>query len=256
MITFYDCATAPSPRRARILLAEKGVAHQTVQVDLRSGEQLGDAYRRINPQCTVPALRTDDGAMLTDNAAITAYLEAQYADPPLLGVTPREKGEIASWNWRVEFEGLLAIAEAMRNSSPAMANRALAGPANYAQIPEFAARSGALSTLRHAQRAPPWPGLSPPAASARSQRPPSWRWFRRGQVARRVASTVILRWRAPWRSGRRWRCSARRDWRFVALLFAAPAGGAGRGAPTLESLAAAAAGAVIASPARLAQQPA
>ena len=61
-------------------------------------------------------------------------------DPPLLGVTPREKAEIASWNWRVEFEGLLAIAEAMRNSSPAMANRALAGPANYAQIPELAQR--------------------------------------------------------------------------------------------------------------------
>jgi len=140
MITLFDCATAPSPRRARILLAEKGVAHQTVQVDLRSGEQLGEAYRRINPQCTVPALRTDDGAMLTDNAAIAAYLEAQYPDPPLLGVTPREKAEIASWNWRVEFEGLLAIAEAMRNSAPAMANRALAGPANYAQIPELAQR--------------------------------------------------------------------------------------------------------------------
>ena len=140
MITLYDCATAPSPRRARILLAEKGVAHQTVQVDLRSGEQLGEAYRRVNPQCTVPALRTDDSAVLTDNAAITAYLEAQYPDPPLLGVTAREKAEIASWNWRVEFEGLLAIAEAMRNSSPAMANRALAGPANYAQIPELAQR--------------------------------------------------------------------------------------------------------------------
>jgi glutathione S-transferase len=140
MITLYDCSTAPSPRRARILLAEKGVAHQTVQVDLRSGEQLGDAYRRINPQCTVPALCTDDGAILTDNAAIAAYLEAQYPDPPLLGVTPREKAEIASWNWRVEFEGLLAMAEAMRNSAPAMANRALAGPANYAQIPELAQR--------------------------------------------------------------------------------------------------------------------
>ena len=140
MITLYDCATAPSPRRARILLAEKGVAHQTVQVDLRGGEQLGEAYRRINPQCTVPALRTDDGAILTDNAAITAYVEAQYPDPPLLGVTPREKAEIASWNWRVEFEGLLAIAEAMRNTSPALANRALAGPANYAQIPELGKR--------------------------------------------------------------------------------------------------------------------
>ena len=143
MITLYDCATAPSPRRARILLAEKGLAHETVQVDLRNNEQLGDAFRMINPQCTVPVLRTDDGLVLTDNAAITAYLEARYPEPPVLGSTPQEKAEIASWNWRVEFEGLLAIAEAMRNRAPAMAERALAGPVNYAQIPELAERGQA-----------------------------------------------------------------------------------------------------------------
>ena len=140
MITLYDCATAPSPRRARILLAEKGIAHETVQVDLRNGEQLGEAYRRINPQCTVPALRTDTGELLTDNAAITAYLEALRPDPPLLGRTPLQKAEIASWNWRIEFEGFLAIAEALRNGSPAMANRALPGPRDYPQIPELAQR--------------------------------------------------------------------------------------------------------------------
>jgi glutathione S-transferase len=139
-VTLYDCSTAPSPRRARILLAEKGVVHETVQVDLRSGEQLGDAFRQINPLCTVPVLRTDDGLTLTDNAAITAYLEARYPQPPLLGITPAEKADIASWQWRVEFEGLLAIAEAMRNGSPAMANRALPGPVDYAQIPQLAQR--------------------------------------------------------------------------------------------------------------------
>lgn len=140
MITLYDCSTAPSPRRARILLAEKGVPHETVQVDLRNREQLGDAYRRINPHCTVPALRIDDGPLLTDNAAITAYLEARYPQPPLLGTTPQEKAEVASWSWRIEFEGLMAIAEAMRNSAPAMANRALPGPVNYEQIPALAQR--------------------------------------------------------------------------------------------------------------------
>ena len=140
LLTLYDCATAPSPRRARILLAEKGVPHHTVQVDLRSGEQLSPAYRAINPQCTVPALRTEEGGLLTDNAAITAFVEARYPQPPLLGSTPEQKAEIASWNWRVEFEGLLAIAEALRNGSPAMANRALPGPVDYAQIPELAQR--------------------------------------------------------------------------------------------------------------------
>ena len=140
MITLYDCTSAPSPRRARILLAEKNVPYETVQVDLKNSEQLGDAYRKINPLCTVPALRTEDGAVLTDNAAITAYLEARYPEPPLLGTTPNEKAEIASWNWRVEFDGLMAVAEALRNSAPAMANRALPGPVDYQQIPELAQR--------------------------------------------------------------------------------------------------------------------
>jgi glutathione S-transferase len=143
MITLYDCATAPSPRRARILLAEKRVAHETVQVDLRNGEQLSDSYRHINPHCTVPTLLTEEGLTLTDNAAITAYVEARYPEPPLLGTTPAEKAEVASWHWRIEFEGLMAIAEALRNGSPAMANRALPGPVDYAQIPALAERGRA-----------------------------------------------------------------------------------------------------------------
>ena len=143
MITLYDCSTAPSPRRARILLAEKGVAHDTVQIDLRRREQLGDAFRAVNPLCTVPVLRTDEGLLLTDNAGIAAWLEASFPEPPLLGVTPAEKAEIASWNSRVEYDGMLAIAEAMRNSAPTMAERALAGPVNYAQIPELAERGRA-----------------------------------------------------------------------------------------------------------------
>lgn len=139
-ITLYDCTTAPSPRRARILLAEKGVAHATVNLDLAGGEQMGAAYRTINPLCTVPALQLEDGRVLSDNAAIAAYVEARFPEPPLLGTTPEDKAEIASWNWRAEFEGLWAIAEALRNSSPAMVNRALPGPVDYPQIPELAQR--------------------------------------------------------------------------------------------------------------------
>lgn len=140
MITLYDCSTAPSPRRARILLAEKGVAHATVNVDLARGEQFSDSFRALNPQCTVPALVLEDGLVLTDNAAIAAYTEARWPEPAMLGRSPAERAEVASWQWRVEFEGLMAVAEALRNGSPAMANRALPGPHNYEQIPALAER--------------------------------------------------------------------------------------------------------------------
>ena len=85
-------------------------------------------------------MHCDDGLLLTDNAAIAAYLEARFPEPALMGVTPAEKADIASWSWRVEFEGLLAIAEALRNSSPAMVDRALPGPHNYPQIAALAQR--------------------------------------------------------------------------------------------------------------------
>jgi glutathione S-transferase len=88
----------------------------------------------------VPALRLEDGSLLTDNAGIAAYVEARWPEPPLLGRHPLDQARIASWNWRVEFEGLMAIAEALRNSAPAMAGRALPGPVGYPQIPELAQR--------------------------------------------------------------------------------------------------------------------
>ena len=144
-LILYDCATAPSPRRARILLAEKGIPHETVQVDLRTGEQLSEAFRAINPLCTVPVLRTEDGLLLTDNAAIAAYVEAMYPQHRVLGISPAERAEVASWNWRMEFEGLMAVAEAFRNGNPAMANRALPGPQDFPQIPALAER-GVLRT--------------------------------------------------------------------------------------------------------------
>lgn len=143
MPILYDFPRAPSPRRARIVLAEKGIAHDTRIVDLAAGEHQSYAYRAVNPAMTVPALALDDGTVLTDNAGIAAWAEAFKPDPPLFGTSPADKAEIASWNSRAEHECLMAIAEAMRNSAAAMKDRALPGPVNYAQIPELAERGKA-----------------------------------------------------------------------------------------------------------------
>lgn len=137
---FYDCSTAPSPRRARIILHEKNAPHTTVNVDLGKGEQLRPEFRAINPGCTVPVLVLDDGTTLNENAGIAAYLEAAYPEPPLLGKSAAEKGLVAAWTAKVEFAGLHAIAEALRNSSPALKGRALPGADDLQQIPELAAR--------------------------------------------------------------------------------------------------------------------
>ncbi len=140
---FYDCSTAPNPRRARMFIAEKGLTIETRDISIARGEQLSPAFLAINPRATVPVLVTDEGDTLTENLGIAAYLEARFPNPPLLGATPSEKGAVAMWNATVEFHGGMPIAETLRNSNPHMKDRAIPGQANYAQIPELAERGRA-----------------------------------------------------------------------------------------------------------------
>lgn len=140
---FYDCSTAPNPRRARMLLAEKGLSPETREVSIAEGEQLGEEFRKVNPRCTVPVLVTDEGTVLTENLGIAAYLEAAFPEPPMMGRTPGEKGEVMTWTAICEWQGGLPIAEALRNGNPRMKDRAVTGPVNHAQIPELAERGHA-----------------------------------------------------------------------------------------------------------------
>lgn len=137
---FYDCSTAPSPRRVRIFLAEKGVNIPTVQVDLAGGEQLSESFRSINPDCTVPVLELDDGRRLSDVFAICQYLEFVYPDPPLMGRDPVETATVTQWNNKIEWQFLAPLADAFRNRAKGLQNRALPGPENYEQIPQLVER--------------------------------------------------------------------------------------------------------------------
>ena len=137
---FYDCTTAPSPRRVRIFLAEKGITIPTVQVDLRNNEQLTAEFRAINPDATVPSLELDDGTRINDAVGICVYFEALHPRPALMGETTEEKALVASWQRQVERNGFYAVIEAFRNATPGLKGRALPGPHDYEQIPALAER--------------------------------------------------------------------------------------------------------------------
>ncbi len=70
--------------RVRIALALKGLDYEYAPVNLLQGEQKSEAYLARNPLALVPALETDDGAVLTQSLAIIEYLEETYPDPSLL----------------------------------------------------------------------------------------------------------------------------------------------------------------------------
>ena len=136
----YDYEGAPSPRRVRIFIAEKGIEIPTVQVDLAAKAQHETEFDKVNRHRTVPVLELDDGSRLTNTAGIYAYLEALHPDPSLLGETPEEKGRIAECSWRIENEGYMAVAEAFRNKAKGFVDHALPGPVEYAQIPDLIER--------------------------------------------------------------------------------------------------------------------
>ncbi len=125
----YDSKLAPNPRRVRMFMAEKGVTCETVPVDIIKGENLDAAFLAVNPRGLVPTLVLDDGTVLDESVAICRYLEEIHPEPPLLGTDAVSKAQVEARQRHMEFDGLLAAAEAFRNSFPGFKHRGLTGNA-------------------------------------------------------------------------------------------------------------------------------
>lgn len=132
----YDAPWAPSPRRVRMFLAEKGLALPTERIDLRTDAQRSEAFLAINPRGCVPALLLDDGEVLTESSAICRYLEALNPDPPLFGGSDAlAVGRIESWTRLIEAEGYQAAVQVFRDGNPALAGRPL--PGHWPDLPQL-----------------------------------------------------------------------------------------------------------------------
>jgi glutathione S-transferase len=80
VITLYDAARCPYCARARIFLAEKGVPHEPVEIDL--SDRPAWLYEK-NPLGRVPVLE-EDTLVLPESVVIMEYLEERYPEPALL----------------------------------------------------------------------------------------------------------------------------------------------------------------------------
>ena len=139
----YTFDPAPNPRRLTLFMQYKGIEIETQQIDMMTAEQLGDDYRKINPDCTVPTLVLDDGTILTEVVGICTYLEATHGDKPLMGSTPLEQAQVISWDHKLFLTLMMPVAGMLRNRGEGFQDRALPGPLNIPQIPELIDR-GAL----------------------------------------------------------------------------------------------------------------
>ncbi len=137
----YDAVWAPSPRRVRVYLAEKGIEIERVMIDLRTNEQLSPSYLAINPRGAVPALELDSGEVIDESAAICRYFEASQPAPALFGDNPLDSARIESWTRRIESDGYTAAVYVLRNARDAFKDRGAPGKwPIIPQIPELATR--------------------------------------------------------------------------------------------------------------------
>lgn len=87
MITLYDAARCPYCARVRIVLAEKGIEYETVEIDL--DDRPAWIYEK-NSLGRVPVLE-EDTFVLAESAVIDEYLEERYPEPPLWPADPGER---------------------------------------------------------------------------------------------------------------------------------------------------------------------
>jgi glutathione S-transferase len=83
MMKLYDFLPCPFGQKIRIILAEKGLSYELVEVDLTQGEQRRPDFLRLNPFARVPVL-VDEETVVYDSTIIAEYLEDEYPEPPLL----------------------------------------------------------------------------------------------------------------------------------------------------------------------------
>ena len=90
----YDAARCPYCARARIVLAEKGLGYETVEIDL--SDRPAWIYAK-NPSGTVPVLEEDGGFVLPESLVIMEYLDERFPEPSLWPADPAERALGRLW---------------------------------------------------------------------------------------------------------------------------------------------------------------
>jgi glutathione S-transferase len=92
-LELYTYEACPYAQRSRIALAEKGVEHRLVEVDLSDRP---DWWAAVSPTGKVPLL-VDGETRIWESAVINQYLDERYPEPPLMPRDPGERARARIW---------------------------------------------------------------------------------------------------------------------------------------------------------------
>lgn len=90
----YDYLPSQNGYKIRLLLNHLGREYRTLTISIFEGEGQRPEYRAINPTGAVPAIRLDDGRVLSESNAILFYL-AEGTD--FLPVDPFDRAKVLQW---------------------------------------------------------------------------------------------------------------------------------------------------------------
>jgi glutathione S-transferase len=96
MLTLYDAARCPYCARVRIVLAEKDLEYEPIEIDL--ADRPAWIYEK-NSTGRVPVVE-EDGWLLPESAVIMEFLEERYPEPPLLAADPADRALARLWIFR------------------------------------------------------------------------------------------------------------------------------------------------------------
>jgi RNA polymerase-associated protein len=98
MLTLYDAARCPYCARVRIVLAEKAIEYEPIEIDL--SDRPAWIYEK-NATGRVPVVE-EDAWVLPESAVIMEYLEERYPEPRLLAADPADRALARLWIFRLD----------------------------------------------------------------------------------------------------------------------------------------------------------
>lgn len=140
VMTLFSSATDPESHRVRVVLAEKGITVEILDVaEAKQSEDLLD----LNPYNSVPTL-VDRELVLYDPRAIMEYLDERFPHPPLMPVDPvsRARTRLALYRIEKDWYDLVPALESRTEKTVSKARKMLrdsltAGAEVFAAKPYF-----------------------------------------------------------------------------------------------------------------------
>lgn len=143
VMTLFSAPTDPWSHRARLVLAEKGIAIDIVSVD---AAKLPEDLLDLNPYHSLPTL-VDRDLVLYDSRVIIDYLDERFPHPPLMPIDPVTRAQFRVALYRVERDwyAMAADIEADPHGKTAAQSRRVLGEAIAASAEVFKAKPFFLS---------------------------------------------------------------------------------------------------------------